>query len=273
MTVNYYEILGVAEDCDFRGLKKAYYRRAKECHPDRHHNSVAKEEEFKLVAEAFNILSDPDKRRRYDGSETNTAATEVAAAAMEEDPGANDAVMDFPGDDDLEELITGNDVPRDTTLSRLFRDLAMTEVFITFREGKNLYRQGRFRAARICFLQAVAHSPDNILYHAFLARSCAGINDFSGALREYGLALSLGARRVPMQEMRRLRRELERLKSQRSPWWYRAFRTFFPAPTEDNIDTRQGMIDATNRAIAGLSREYRRRRSAAKNKERKRLNK
>ena len=56
--MNHYEILGIARECEFAALKKAYYRRARECHPDRFGNDPGKAEEFKLVVEAFVTLSD-----------------------------------------------------------------------------------------------------------------------------------------------------------------------------------------------------------------------
>lgn len=252
-TTNHYKILGVEQDCDFKALKKAYYRRAMECHPDRHNNSQLKEEEFKLVVAAFNILSDPEKRRRFDLMEKRRASGDETSV------GPVLSVMDSPGDDDLEELITGNSVPLDTTLSNLMRDLAGTEVFITFREGKNLFFQHKYRAARVCFLQSIAHSPGNIIYHAFLARACVKLHDFTGALREYQQALNLGMQRTPPQEMKQIRYELEQLRQLHSPWWYRFIRQFFPAAPSGSVDSRLEMIDETNRAIARLG--------AAKNKE------
>ena len=58
--MNHYELLGISNDCGFSALKKAYYRRARECHPDRFGNSPEKAEEFKQVVEAFVTLSDPE---------------------------------------------------------------------------------------------------------------------------------------------------------------------------------------------------------------------
>ena len=269
MPENYYEILGVERDCDFKTLKKAYYRRAKECHPDRHHNSSLMEEEFKRVAEAFNILSDPEKRHRFDRAEELRATAIPPATA--EGKTATSSIMDTPGDDDLEELITGNTVPRDTTLANLLRDLAGTDVFIKFREGKNLFFHQRYRAARVSFLQAVEHSPNNIVYRVFLARSCVMVNDFVGALHEYQIALELGARRIPAQEMRLVHRELDQLQEKHSPWWYRVYRKFFPVRDDRSGDTRQAMIDETNRAIAHIAAE-RQRQTKDTEKERKRLN-
>ena len=63
--MTHYERLEVAQNCDFTALKRAYYRKVRTCHPDLFGNSPEKNEEFKLLVEAFNILSDPEKRYAY----------------------------------------------------------------------------------------------------------------------------------------------------------------------------------------------------------------
>ena len=42
--MNHYEILGITRECEFSALKKAYYKRARECHPDRFGNAPEKAE-------------------------------------------------------------------------------------------------------------------------------------------------------------------------------------------------------------------------------------
>ncbi len=63
---DYYEILGVARGASEQQIKAAYRRLARKHHPDLNKGDPQAEERFKQVAEAFAVLSDPDKRARYD---------------------------------------------------------------------------------------------------------------------------------------------------------------------------------------------------------------
>jgi DnaJ-class molecular chaperone len=63
---DYYRLLQVSPDVDQAGLKKAYRQLAILWHPDRNPDSSVAEERFKAIAEAYAVLGDPVKRRRYD---------------------------------------------------------------------------------------------------------------------------------------------------------------------------------------------------------------
>ncbi len=63
---DYYEILGVARTASDQELKSAYRKLALQFHPDRNPNNKEAEEKFKEAAEAYSVLSDGDKRQRYD---------------------------------------------------------------------------------------------------------------------------------------------------------------------------------------------------------------
>ena len=63
---DYYEILGVARDASEKEIKAAYRRLARKVHPDVNPGDARAEEKFKEVSEAFAVLSDPDKRAKYD---------------------------------------------------------------------------------------------------------------------------------------------------------------------------------------------------------------
>lgn len=63
---DYYEVLGVAKNAGADDIKKAYRKLAIKYHPDKNPGDAAAEEKFKEAAEAYEVLSDQDKRARYD---------------------------------------------------------------------------------------------------------------------------------------------------------------------------------------------------------------
>src|SRR6478735_6532546 len=63
---DFYKVLGVSKDATAADIKKAYRKLARENHPDSRPGDKAAEERFKTVAEAYDVLGDPDKRKEYD---------------------------------------------------------------------------------------------------------------------------------------------------------------------------------------------------------------
>ena len=66
---DYYKILGVEKDCSDPEIKKAYRKLAIQTHPDKNPDDPKAEERFKDVGEAYDTLSDPQKKQRYDSGE------------------------------------------------------------------------------------------------------------------------------------------------------------------------------------------------------------
>src|SRR6266566_9885377 len=63
---DYYEVLGVPRTATEDDIKKAYRKLARKFHPDVNPGDTTAEEQFKDIGEAYAVLSDPDKRKRYD---------------------------------------------------------------------------------------------------------------------------------------------------------------------------------------------------------------
>lgn len=94
---DYYEVLGVSREASSDDIKKAYRRLAMQYHPDRNQGDKAAEARFKEVSEAYEVLSDEDKRRQYDqyGHEGLRSAF---------GPGGFDFSRDFTHFSDLQDL-------------------------------------------------------------------------------------------------------------------------------------------------------------------------
>ena len=63
---DYYEVLEVSKTATVEEIKKAYRKKAIQFHPDKNPGDKQAEENFKEAAEAYDVLSDPQKRQRYD---------------------------------------------------------------------------------------------------------------------------------------------------------------------------------------------------------------
>lgn len=79
MMRRYYEILGISEDADEKQIKQAYRRKASDTHPDTHPDDPEAAAKFKEVKEAYECLSDPERKQIYD--ETGDTSVETGNPA------------------------------------------------------------------------------------------------------------------------------------------------------------------------------------------------
>ncbi len=64
--IDYYKIMGIAKDTPQKDIRKAYMKRAKQFHPDLHPDDPKAKAKFQALNEAYNVLGDPEKRKKYD---------------------------------------------------------------------------------------------------------------------------------------------------------------------------------------------------------------
>jgi len=95
---DYYELLGVSRNASPEEIKKAYRKLAMQWHPDRNKNDPNAEQKFKEISEAYEVLSDPQKRQRYD-----QFGHEGVKSAF--GPGGFDFSRDFTHISDLEDIL------------------------------------------------------------------------------------------------------------------------------------------------------------------------
>src|SRR5256885_2731581 len=112
---DYYQVLGVSEAATVDEIKKAFRRLAKQYHPDRNPSNAQAAERFKEINEAQDVLSDPEKRKRYDrlrryGAYDGAGGGGRGAGAGPQGPGADFDLSDlgsFGGLGDLFSSIFG----------------------------------------------------------------------------------------------------------------------------------------------------------------------
>ncbi|THH39943.1 J domain-containing protein [Neolewinella litorea] len=86
--IDYYQTLGVDKSADEKQLKKAYRKLARKYHPDVAPNDPAAEQQFKAVNEAYAVLSDPEKRAKYDKYGKDWEHAEAFEQARQQQRGA-----------------------------------------------------------------------------------------------------------------------------------------------------------------------------------------
>lgn len=155
-----YELLGVTPNASDAEIKKAYYAMAKRYHPDRHHSPHLQdvhgllEELFVKITHAYELLSNPLERRRYDASLRTEAPRGEGMTASP----ASTASFKTPG-------------PAPAAPAAIDPNEKMAEM--RFREGKRHFTEMHYFDAIQALREAVRLDPSKALYHRLLAQSLA----------------------------------------------------------------------------------------------------
>ena len=142
---SYYDVLGVLKEASEADIRKAYRRLARKNHPDVNPDDKAAEERFKAINEAYQVLSDPEKRRKYDkygnnwrhatrieeaqGAQTSTWST----GWMEEEPYARRThtgdAMGSSFEDILEKFLSGQSRGFSTSAVEALVEVTLEEAY------------------------------------------------------------------------------------------------------------------------------------------------
>lgn len=125
---DYYKVLGVSENASQDEIKKAYRKLAKEYHPDKRAGNKEAEEKFKDISDAYSILGNPEKRKKYDMFRRNPWASQGEGGFDFQGSGPGGIHFEFGGGgfDDLSDIfgnLFGSRGRRRSGFSTGFEDL------------------------------------------------------------------------------------------------------------------------------------------------------
>ena len=116
---NYYDVLGVPQGASDKDVRKAYRKLAREHHPDVNQGNKASETKFKEINEAYSVLSDPEKRSKYDKYGDNWTRWEQMEEGARTQPGGAFRWSTMGGDDRFVDSGSGRGSPFESLFANL----------------------------------------------------------------------------------------------------------------------------------------------------------
>ena len=119
---NYYEVLGVPRGASDKDVRQAYRKLARKHHPDVNQGNKASETKFKEINEAYSVLSDPEKRSKYDKYGDNWTRSEQMEEGARTHPGGTFRWTTTGGDDPFVDTGSGRGSPFESLFANLGRE-------------------------------------------------------------------------------------------------------------------------------------------------------
>lgn len=223
--LNHYEILGIPRNADSGQIKSAFKRLALKYHPDRNPGNVAAEEYFKQLNEAYQVLSDLDKKRRYDfilnysyQTTQTTSSTQQYRYSTRKKTNTDKTVYDRYGKFDWRNAPRYKKAPKYKIDRNYYKlqayamgiMLALSALIlsvnlywnylkekderarqqqneITFRKAQNLYNNGEYRSALEMITQLDLNNPIESIYYQERERMVSGL--FQSAVSNFKINL------------------------------------------------------------------------------------
>jgi len=175
---DYYKILNVSENADLEEIKRSFRRLARDCHPDLHPNDVGAAERFRLLREAYEVLSDAVRRRNYD-------RLRQKRLSFEEQPASNAQVYYVRG---VEKSLVRNYRGAITSLSEAIRlDPLFVEAYLKRCEA--YLAIGDERSALEDTQQVLRYRPDSAIAYYYQGRARQRLGYAESAIQAYSKAI------------------------------------------------------------------------------------
>ena len=175
---DYYKILGVSENATQQEIKQAFRRLARDCHPDLHPNDATAAKRFRVLREAYEVLSDVTQRKKYDRQRPKSSSQKKGGSAQ---------VYYVRG---VEKMLLQNYRAAVTDLSEAIR---LNDRFVEayLKRCEAYLALGEERAVLEDCQQILRYQPENAIAHYYRGRARQRLGYADSAIKAYSKAIYL----------------------------------------------------------------------------------